>query len=84
MLNLVCDDCVTMMTFCHVMHDITGNTTILFTSNLYNLIILYAEGELNIGEYLQRLCQCKYSVLLTECGTINCFSIISRGEYQEL
>lgn len=54
------------------------------TPVIYILIILYAEGELNIGEYLQRLCQCKYSVLLTECGAINCFSIISRGEYQEL
>ena len=45
-----------------------------------------ASGAVNIGEYSSRRSQDEYSLLFTEPGpeANNCFSIIFRGEYQEL
>jgi len=51
---------------------------------LKNYQQLFAEGEVNIGEYLPRRSRGEYSPMLTEPEANNCFNIIFRGEYQEL
>ena len=38
---------------------------------------------MNIGEYLARRSQIKYSAIFTEPEANNCFSVIFSGEYQE-
>ena len=45
---------------------------------------LFAEGEVNIGEYLPRLRLGKYSPIFTSPSANNCFSIILRCGHQKL
>lgn len=47
-------------------------------------LTIFAEGEVNIGEYSQRRRQGEYSPMLTEHEANNCLTIIFRGEYEEL
>ena len=46
-------------------------------------LIIFAEDEVNIGEYLPRRSRRKYSPIFTEPEANNCFSVIFSGEYQE-
>ena len=45
---------------------------------------IFAEGDVNIGEYLSTRSRGKYSPKFFDPEENNCFSIIFRGEYQEL
>ena len=49
----------------------------------YSIIANYAEGEVNIGEYLPRRSRGKYFPIFTEPEANNCFSVIFSGECQE-
>ena len=51
---------------------------------MLNIQQLFAEGEVDIGEYSPRRSRGGYSPIFTEPEANNCFSIIFRGEYQEL
>ena len=55
-----------------------GGKTTLNTSQLF------AEGEVNIGEYLPSRRRGKYSPIFTEPKANNCFSIIFRREHQKV
>ena len=44
----------------------------------------HPSSHINIAEYLLSRSQGKYSAILTEPGVNNRFSIIFRGEYEEL
>ena len=50
----------------------------------FSISQLFAEGEVNIGEYLSGRSRGKYSAIFTEHEVNNCFGIIFRGEYKEL
>ena len=45
---------------------------------------MFAEGELNIAEYLPRRSRRKYSAIFTEPEVNNFFSIIFKGECEKL
>ena len=45
---------------------------------------LFAEGEVNIAEYLPRRSRGKYSAIFTEPEGNNCFSISFKGECEKL
>ena len=49
-----------------------------------NKQLLFGEGKVNIAEYLPRRSRGKYSAMFTEPQVNNRFSIIFRGEYEEL
>ena len=45
---------------------------------------MFSEGEVNIAEYLLRQSRGKYPAIFTKPKVDNYFSIIFRGEYEEL
>ena len=45
---------------------------------------LFAEGEVHIAEYLLRRSRGKHSAIFAEPEVNNCFSIIFKGECEEL